>query len=76
MRSVSQGSGRFHNTRGYQPFWKPIDAKRTAPVVYSSSLTQSRRFGGPGEPRRAGGPSRSEPPPPSEASQGEGRFAP
>ncbi|PLW12600.1 hypothetical protein PCASD_10310 [Puccinia coronata f. sp. avenae] len=38
MRSVSQGSGRFHNTRGYQPFWKPIDAKRTAPVVETVAL--------------------------------------
>ncbi|PLW20757.1 hypothetical protein PCANC_09285 [Puccinia coronata f. sp. avenae] len=31
-------------------------------ACFSSSLTQSPRFGGPGEPRRAGGASRSEPP--------------
>jgi hypothetical protein len=33
-RNVGLGLGRFHNACGYQPFWKPIEAKRTAPVVY------------------------------------------
>ncbi|PLW18667.1 hypothetical protein PCASD_03263 [Puccinia coronata f. sp. avenae] len=31
-KNVGLGLGRFHNARGYQPFWKPIEAKRTAPV--------------------------------------------
>ncbi|PLW37212.1 hypothetical protein PCASD_15351 [Puccinia coronata f. sp. avenae] len=33
-RNVGLGLGRFHNARGYQLFWKPTEAKRTAPVVY------------------------------------------
>jgi hypothetical protein len=33
-RNFGLGLGHFHNARGYQPFWKPIKAKQTAPVVY------------------------------------------
>jgi hypothetical protein len=48
----------------------PKSVEASAPAPNQPSLTQSPRFGGPGEPRRAGGASRSEPP-----TQGEWRIA-